>query len=48
MPSTKISALSNGENSNNMKPNPTTERGQHHAGNKNNIAKGKRALLCIK
>lgn len=41
MPTTKISALNNCESSKNIMQNNTTEGMQHHAGNKNNIAKGK-------
>lgn len=48
MPTTKISALNNCESNNNIMPNHSTERMQHHAGNTNNFAKGKSVLLCIK
>lgn len=41
MPTTKISALNNCESSKNIMQNNTTEGMQHHAGNKNNIAKAK-------
>jgi len=35
-----MSSLNNYESSNNIMPNHTTERMQHHPGNKNNFSKG--------